>query len=295
MPVEPVTPPDSTVWRAIHFPVGLGIVAAGLLLAVVFGIQLLGVALRLVPYVPGARYVVPLIAAAAILAFYWVFVRLVERRARVDEFEASGWLREFGLGAGIGLGVSLASFAALVLLGSLRVTGVNPAYVMLLPLVVQLCTAIILEILLRGVVFRLAERLLGSWLALLLIAGGVAAVAFLNDGAPPRTVLATVLQIGLVCAALYMVTRRLWAAIGLNAAWNFAQIALYGVAVSPTGPHGLIVSRMIGPDGMTGGEGGPNVSAPALVAHTLLLVALLTLAIRRGRIVRPMWQRGRRG
>ena len=55
-------------------------------------------------------------------------------------------------------------------------------------------------------------------------------------------------------AALYMLTRRLWAAIGLHAAWNFAQGGIYGVAVSGFEVGGLLRPRMTGPDLLTGGS-----------------------------------------
>lgn len=293
MPVEPITPPDSSAWRFVHFPVMLGLVAAGLLLAAVLAIDLLGLVLQFFTYIPGGRYLVPLIGLAAVITVYWVFVRIIERRPAIDELGASGWLKEFGLGLCGGLALALATFALQGVLGDVRIFGFNPPQVMLLPIVVQICTAAILEIVLRGIAFRQGERLLGSWLSLAasVIAFGVAALV--SGHAEPFSMLAYVLHPGLVCTALYMVTRRLWAAIGLHAAWNLGLIALDGVATSDSGPHGLVLSRVVGPDWLTGAGANAETSAPALAVNALLTIVLLAIAVRRGRIVRPLWLRGR--
>ena len=47
-------------------------------------------------------------------------------------------------------------------------------------------------------------------------------------------------------AALYMLTRKLWASIGLHAAWNFTQGGIYGVRVS-----GFYVGGLLRPAGGT--------------------------------------------
>jgi membrane protease YdiL (CAAX protease family) len=164
---------------------------------------------------------------------------------------------------------------------------------MLLPFVVKLSTAIILVIIVCGLGFRLVERLLGSWLSLLLTMIFFGVVRLFGDDATPLAVLAVALEAGLLFAVLYMVTRRLWAAIGLQAAWKFAQVGLYGDAMTSGRPRGFLLSSLEGPDWLTGGRGGTDASVPALVLAALLVVALLAVAVRRGQIVRPVWQRGR--
>lgn len=286
MPIEPVTPPDSKVWRVIHFPVILAVCALCLLAAAVLGIKLLGVGLGYFTYLPGARYLVPLIAAAAIALVYFVFIRLVERRRHFEELGVAGWLTEVGLGFGGGLALCLTAFAVQAATGAASIEGFRLSRELLLPLVTQVSAAICLELLLRGLFFRLAERLLGSWMALLasiaFFGGGV-----LLSGMPASSALAAGLQSGLLFAAVYMVTRRLWAVIGLHAGIGIAQVELYG-------GKGFVVSRLAGPDWLTGGAGGADASLPGLAITALLVAALLATAIRRGRIVRPIWQSRRR-
>ena len=285
MPIEPVTPPDSKVWRVVHFPVMLAVCALGLLIAAALGIKLLGLGLGYLPYLPGARYLVPLIGAAAVTLVYLVFVRIVERRRNIEELSADGWLNEVGLGVGAGLALCLTVFAVQTAAGVVSIEGFAFPGGILARVVTQVCTAICLELVERGLLFRLAERLLGSWMALLASAvlfGG----SVLMGGMPTSWALAAGLQSGLLFAAVYMVTRRLWAAIGLHAAILLAQLGLYGV-------NGFVVARLAGPEWLTGGAGGADASMPGLAITALLVVGLLTVAVRRGRIVRPIWRRGR--
>src|SRR3546814_9285178 len=96
--------------------------------------------------------------------------------------------------------------------------------------------------------------------------------------------------------AIYMVTRRLWAAVGIHAAWNFTQGGIYGIAISGLDTQGLLVPRITGSDLLTGGAFGAEASLPALVLATALGVALLVIAYRKGNFVAPFWiRRGARG
>lgn len=293
MPVEPITPPGSTLWRVVHLPVVLGLVAAGLLAIAVLGMRVLGLGFSLVDYVPGARYLAPMIGAAAAIGVYWVFVRVVERRPVVDELGGNRWAGEFGAGLAIGLALSVATAAAMWLAGDLRVLAVASPRTLVLPFVDQLCTAIVLEILLNGILFRLVERTLGTWLTLIVAAAAFAAVPFLGARVTPAGIVAVMLEVGLACAASYVLTRRLWTAIGLYAAWNFGQVGIFGFAGVVGGSPSYLLVEVVGPAWLTGGDAGADVSMPALLLNALLVATLLAIAVQRGRIVRPAWQRGR--
>lgn len=286
MPIQPVTPPDSKVWRVIHFPVMLAICALGLLVAAVQGIKLLvGLGLDHFTYIPGFRYLVPLLGVAAVVLVYFVFVRIVERRRDFEELDKAGWLSEVGLGFAGGLALCVTVFAVQAAAGVVSIERLNLSMDVLPPVVAQVGMAICLELVLRGLFFRLAERLLGSWMALaasFVFYGGGVVLA----GMPTGSALAAAFQSGLLFAAVYMVTRRLWAVIGLHAAIGVAVAQLYGA-------NGLVVSRVAGPDWLTGGAGGVDASLPGLAMTVLVTAALLVTAMRRGRIVRPIWRSGR--
>jgi len=112
-----------------------------------------------------------------------------------------------------------------------------------------------------------------------------------NPNATVFAAAAIALEAGLMLGGSYLLTRRLWLPIGIHAAWNFTQGWVFSVPVSGgDAPLGLLITRRIGPDWLTGGDFGLEASAVAMVLATLAGVLLLVLTQRRGRFVAPMWR-----
>lgn len=222
---------------------------------------------------------------------YLVLVKLIERR-RLTELS----LRQLpGLGLlGLLVGAGLISLVigVLWLAGSYHVTGTNP-HVDWLPavLVVGLGAGIGEEIITRGALFRIVEEGLGTWWALAISAVFFGAAHIFNPGATLWSSAAISIEAGILLALLYHVTRSLWACIGMHAAWNILQGTLYGVAVSGTAADGLLVSKLTGPDWLSGGSFGAEASVVATLACSSVSVVLLIIALRRDSIVPPAWRR----
>jgi uncharacterized protein len=95
---------------------------------------------------------------------------------------------------------------------------------------------------------------------------------------------------GVVLAAAYMLTGRLWMSMGFHMAWNYTQAAVFPVHVSGSGTSEALVKASIsGPDLLTGGVYGLESSIVSLAVLTATGVILLVLAVRRGKVVRPSW------
>jgi hypothetical protein len=104
--------------------------------------------------------------------------------------------------------------------------------------------------------------------------------------------IANLVAAGVFLASAYLLTGRLWLAAGLHAAWNFVQDGIFTMAVSGHEVRaGLLVTERSGPEWLTGGAFGIEGSAVALVLVTLASVVMVSLAVRRGRIVVPFWKR----
>jgi len=89
-----------------------------------------------------------------------------------------------------------------------------------------------------------------------------------------------------------MLTRHLWAAMGLHAAWNFTQGWIFGLPVSGGhGGTGLLNGQLTGPELLTGGAFGLEASLPAVIIATSAGVAILAVAVRKGGVVPPLWSR----
>lgn len=241
-----------------------------------------------------ARLGVAVIAAAIFVAVYAAFCRFVEGRP-VREFALKGAAAELGAGLGIGLVLFSSVVAVIALFGGYRVIGYHDASVLIPVLGISIVSGFTEEIMLRGWFFRLAEKWLGSWAALALSAALFGAAHLGNPNATLLAAVAIMLEAGIMLAAIYMITRRLWAAIGLHAAWNFAQGGIYGIPVSGGAMDGILRPEIRGSELLTGGAFGAEASLPAMVIATAFGIVLLIIAYRRGRFMAPLWVRNRQG
>ena len=149
------------------------------------------------------------------------------------------------------------------------------------------------EIATRGVLFRVIEEGLGTWWALAISAIFFGAAHIFNPGATLWSSAAIAIEAGILLALIFIVTRTLWACIGLHAAWNITQGAIYGIPVSGTTDKGWLISSRTGPDWLSGGVFGAEASVLALAVSLVVSAVLLRIALRRGRIVKPSWSRRR--
>jgi hypothetical protein len=118
----------------------------------------------------------------------------------------------------------------------------------------------------------------GFWTAAVLISFGFGLVHTANPGESPIGLLCAGLA-GLMFAFTLWRTGSLWWAIGLHAAWDWAQSFLYGVADSGgISPGHLLASHPAGSPLMSGGLTGPEGSLfvlPVMVLITLIIVLTL--------------------
>lgn len=124
---------------------------------------------------------------------------------------------------------------------------------------------------------RHAEAI-GFWSAAVLISFGFGLLHGFNPGESPLGLLCAGCA-GLMFAFSLWRTGSLWWAIGLHAAWDWAQSFLFGVADSGSlSAHRLLSTQPVGPAWVSGGATGPEGSIFVLpVMVVLVLIAALTL------------------
>lgn len=276
-------------WAFLQFPL-TRIVIAIVALALVIGViqtaaKAAGVAPHSVPGVIGALLII-----VGTLATYAAFVRVIERR-RVAELGRAGAARE--LGVGFALGFVLFSLTMLVLwrLGAVDVVAAGGWTAFGYPLLDAVIAAVTEEVLMRGVLFRIVEESLGSWIALAFSAAVFGALHAFNPGATATSSIAIALEAGVLLAAVFIMTRRLWMVIGIHTAWNLTEGGIFGASVSGGNAHGMYASQFHGPDVLTGGAFGPEASIVAVLICFGTGAAFLWLASKRGHFVRPFWAR----
>lgn len=276
-------------WAVLQFPLTRLLLASAALVLWATALQRGGRALRIEP---GSALSAALggVLIAGTFAVYAAYVRLVERRPAV-ELGAAGALREGAAGALVGAALFAATMLVLWPLGAWRLVGIAGPGVPLRSLVAALVAGCVEEVLVRGVLFRILEESLGSWIALGLSASIFGLLHAFNPGASVVSTLAIALEAGVLLAAAYMYARRLWLVVGLHAAWNFTEGGIFGAAVSGGQGRGLLAVRFQGSDALTGGAFGPEASIVAVLICLAAGIGFLALARRHGRVVRPSWRR----
>ena len=231
-----------------------------------------------------------LVACLLGVAAYVAYVRRIERRP-VVELDRSFAVRELGSGAVLGASMFTATIGTLALLGCYVVEGRHALSIVAIPLIAAVGTAFIEEIVFRGIVFRIVEGALGTWIALILSSAIFGLLHLVNPHATVQGAVAIVFEAGVMLAAAYVLTRRLWLPIGIHAGWNFTQGGIFGVSVSGMPSGGLLDGTLSGPEWLSGGVFGAEGSIVAVVLGIALGTTLLVMAWRRGRFIAPYWRR----
>ena len=222
--------------------------------------------------------------AVVAIASYVAYVRLFEKRNAV-ELALPGAAVQAGAGFLLGALLFSATILALWLLGVASVGSGAGWGAALYALIGAVATALGEEILVRGVLFRILSERLGDLVALLVSAALFGLAHAFNPGATAVSSIAIALEAGVLLAAAFMVTRRLWMPIGLHAAWNFTEGGVFGASVSGHEGHGLLSTQLTGSDLLSGGRFGPEASVVAVAICLTAAGALLALARRRSRAV----------
>lgn len=240
---------------------------------------------------PAISIVVTIGMGLLAMAVYVGWGRLIERRT-VSELSLAGFGGEWLRGVMIGAGLITTCVIILMILGMYRIEGFNPPSYMIPAVAMALSAGTFEELFFRGVLYKSLEDLLGSWIAIVLSSLVFGFVHLLN---PEGTIVGAVyisVEAGLLLSAAYVLTRRLWLAIGVHMAWNYTLSAVFsGIVSGGVSDPGLFKATIEGPEFLTGGNFGLESSIFALIICTAAGIVLITLAIRRGHLLPPPWRR----
>ena len=282
-------------WRIVRFPltriiIALAMVAAGTIVRDVV-VKLCSPLFALTGEIEKSLFST-LLTVPFVYFSYALYVRYIEKR-RAIELAGPEALKELGGGALLGTGLFVATIGCIWSLGYYKVTGFNEWTVMIPAFSAAAVAGFMEEILVRGIVFRIMEEGLGTWLSLGISASLFGFLHLKNPNATIVSGVAIALTAGILLASAYILTRRLWLAIGLHAAWNFTQGGIFGVAVSGTPSKGLLDAQLTGPDLLSGGPFGAEDSIFVVIFALFLSAYLLRLGYRRNHILRPVWRASR--
>ncbi|MGW4064798.1 CPBP family intramembrane glutamic endopeptidase [Amycolatopsis sp. NPDC004747] len=225
-----------------------------------------------------------LTAVLAGYAYRWV-VRKTEQRP-VAELAGPGARSALGRGTLVGIALFAAVIANIALVGDYEIRGWGSLPGALGLVGFMAAAAVTEELLFRGILFRLVEKWLGTWLALVLSGLVFGLMHLFNEHASLWGAIAIAIEGGGLLTSAYIATRKLWLPIGLHFGWNFAGAGIFGAVVSGQGAsQGLLDAVTSGSPLLTGGDFGPEGSLYSVLFCFLATCVFLRLAHRRGRLV----------
>lgn len=258
----------------------LGVMLGGmvLLIAVVVGTQ------RLTHHrIP--NWVEALLLLLLILGAYALYVRITERRT-VDELAPAALLPQTVVGMLLGCVLFATIIGLLALTGHYHYLGSALLPGLVAAFVTTVTPAVLEELLFRGFLFRVVQSIGGTWIAIAISALLFGALHAANPHATIVSSLAIALEAGVLLAAAYAATGRLWLAIGIHIGWNFTQGSIFGVPVSGIqATPSLFRGTISGPDFLTGGPFGLEASLLSVLVCSVGAALLIAYTVRVGRIV----------
>jgi len=181
------------------------------------------------------------------------------------------------------LAISLSIFL-LYLMGYYRIVSISLSHYSLKLFTLLLAAALVEDLLIRGLIIRVLENWLGTYIALI-IGMLLETMHMFNPNANALSIIFDLIW-GFTMAMFYVYSKRIWLPFFFHVGWNFAQ-PFYGSNLTGLDDMGTIIqSQFKGPLILTGGAVGIENS---IITGVLLLVIgliLLYLAKKEGKIIK---------
>lgn len=231
-----------------------------------------------------------LFVSASCVLSYVLFFKKYDKRT-VTEFAAKGLAKNLIIGASIGFVLQSLTILVMYLNGNYSVVNINPISFILIPFALMFTVAIIEEILVRGIIFRIVEEKLGTYISLT-----ISSILFgvLHLANPHGTLISgiCITAAGFLMGAAFIYSRSLWMPIALHFAWNFTQSGIFGAITSGNEKtNSLLEAKIQGPEFITGGAFGPEGSIQAIAFCAIGAIILLILSRKENKIILPYWKK----
>lgn len=229
-------------------------------------------------------------ATLAIVAYIYLF-KFYEKR-NVTEFSINKIFKNLFIGVLLGAILQSLTILFIYLKGGYYIISINPLLYIIPSFAMAFASAIFEEILFRGIIFRITEEKLGSYISLLISAIIFGLLHFTNPNSSISTSIGLAIQAGLLLGVAYIYSRNLWFPIAIHFSWNFAQSGVFGATVSGIkASKSLIISNINGETWYTGGQFGPEASIQATFFCLIATLILMILCHKKERIIKPYWKK----
>jgi membrane protease YdiL (CAAX protease family) len=259
-------------------------------IAFILAQQVTGKILDLTPANKNLRNLIKgIISSIAVVSTYIYFFKKYEKR-EVSEFSNQGIGKKILIGIGIGAFLQFLTVVVIIINGGFKIISVNPVSDMIIPFTVAFSVAIFEEILIRGIIFRILEEKLGSYISLIITAIIFGGLHVANPNSTLLSGLCVGIEAGFLMGAAYIYARNLWFPIAIHFAWNFMQSGFFGAITSGNEKTAsLLTTKITGSQLITGGEFGPEGTIQAIIFCLLATIILLKLS--KNKIISPNWRK----
>jgi membrane protease YdiL (CAAX protease family) len=235
--------------------------------------------------------IVFMVRVSAVYFAYILFVRFFEKRKATELQFDRKMPKEIFMGGFIGLVCIVIVMGSMWLLGFYSIISMNKITAIIPAFTFDLFSVVNQDIVFFGIIFRITEERLGSWIAIFFAS---LLFGFIHLSYPDFALWQVIFQsieAGILFSGFYILTRRLWMIIGFHFIWNFIQFGIMGIHKMAMQPTPLINSELSGPHLLTGGAVGPEGSIITLILCSSLGLYFVYKAISKNRIVPPFWQK----
>ncbi|WP_395049639.1 CPBP family intramembrane glutamic endopeptidase [Flavobacterium sp.] len=226
-----------------------------------------------------------------VLFSYTTLYQYYEKRS-ITELSSKNLAKNLSLGIALGVGLQSLTIFVIYLYGGFSIISVN-SFIPLIPSLIGFtAVAVFEEIVFRGIIFRITEEKLGSYIAMV-ISGLLFGFAHLfNPNSSITSALSIAIEAGLLFGAAYIYTRNLWFPIAMHFAWNFTQSNIFGAATSGSIiGKSLFTTKIEGSVLLTGGDFGPEASIQVIVFCVITTVILMKLNHKQNKVIKPYWSK----
>jgi len=285
--------PQTTLGKIVQFPL-TRIIIAILFLAPVSGINNV-LAIYVTeplqePFYTITNTILAVICFFLFLMAYRLFTKHIEKR-EAYEISRKSSMKELGLGFLIGLVLVLLIVTVIALSGFYQIENLNTWTYFVNAIVIFGIGAFIQELFIRGILFRILEEKLGTWITIAIVTIIFGVIHIGNENAGLFSTISLILSDVLLCAA-FIYTRRIWLVWGIHFGWNFFQDGIFGMPNSGISKlPSLINSTVNGPEWLTGGSFGIENSLLAIVLNLVIGIVILKKAWDKDLFVKAVWKR----
>lgn len=230
-----------------------------------------------------------IVSSIAVVSTYIIFYKKYEKR-KITELSPNQLTTNISFGILIGVILQCLTILVIVIFGSFKILSINSISNIIIPFTVAFSVAIFEEILIRGIIFRIVEEKLGSYISLFISAAIFGALHLANPNSTLISGLCVAIEAGFLFGIAYIYTRNLWFPIAIHFSWNFVQSGIFGAISSGNEKtNSLLTTEIMGDKLITGGEFGPEGSIQAIVF--CLIASILLFQISKKNIIKPFWKK----